>query len=83
MKRFIVIIVMLLASCSSPPPIVTLKDARSRFEQSLAEYQACIKYANGYDYTCKSEELAMNASMKAYTDAMSSGLRENVVEQGR
>ena len=72
MKGFVVLFVVLLAACTRSA-VVTLDDARNRFEQSAAAYRTCMN-AIGGDHTCMPEQLIMEADQKAYADAMSSGL---------
>jgi hypothetical protein len=71
-KRFVLMISVSLVGCTRSP-VVTLDDARNRFEQSSAVYQTCMN-AIGGDHTCISERLIMEADQKAYTEAMSGGL---------
>jgi hypothetical protein len=72
MKGFVVIFVALLVGCARPP-VVTLDEARSRFEQSAETYRACMNAVVG-DHTCVPEQLIMEADQQAYADAMRRGL---------
>ena len=69
----IVMIALLLVGCTSQHG-VTLDDARNRLEDSSAAYQKCMSTVDG-DHTCEPQRLIMEADQKAYSEAMSSGLR--------
>jgi hypothetical protein len=73
MMGVVVMISMLLVGCA-PQRDVTLDDARNRFERSSAGYQKCMSTVEG-DHTCEPQRLIMEADQKAYSEAMSSGLR--------
>jgi hypothetical protein len=71
MKGVVVMISMLLVGCTPPRG---LDDVRNRFEESSAAYRRCMNTVDG-DHTCEPQRLIMEADQKAYTEAMSSGLR--------
>jgi hypothetical protein len=71
MKGVVVMIPMLLVGCTPPRG---LDDVRNRFEESSAAYRRCMNTVDG-DHTCEPQRLIMEADQKAYTEAMSSGLR--------
>lgn len=71
MKGVVVMISMLLVGCTPPGG---LDDVRNRFEESSAAYRRCMNTVDG-DHTCEPQRLIMEADQKAYTEAMSSGLR--------
>jgi hypothetical protein len=73
MMGVVVMISMLLVGCT-PQRGVTLDDARNRFEGSSAAYQKCMSTVDG-DHICEPQRLIMEADQKAYSEAMSSGLR--------
>jgi hypothetical protein len=64
---------LLLASCGSHA--TSLDDARNRFLEALADYQACMNATTGeFTANCEPKRLIAEDAERNYKNAMSSGV---------
>ena len=71
-NRLFVFVALLLGSCQSNT--TSLDNARSRYADAVADYQACVNATSGEVInTCEPKRLIAEAAERAYKDAMSSG----------